>query len=264
MGSPVRVLIVGGHDPSGAGIDADLAALRGLEVEGLTVVTAATDQDAARVRSIGARAPGVWKVEALGLARAGVGAIKFGLLPGSEHVLAARDLLRELRRLAGGEIPAVVDPVIRASSGGLLLDEQAVEALLRELTRESVILTPNLAEAAELTGMALDELTESLEARRTAAQVLLAAGACAVIVKGGHGSEDPARDLVATREGKTTWISRPRIAGGSIRGSGCRFASRLAAGLALGAPLEAAAEEAGRFVAGEIERAASAIRAARG
>lgn len=260
----VRVLIVGGHDPSGAGVDADRAGLEGLAVEALTVVTARTDQDASSVHSIGAREPGVWKAEALGQARGGVAAIKFGLLPGSAHVLAARDLLRELRRIARSEVPAVVDPVIRASSGGRFLDPEAVEVLLRELVRESVILTPNLAEAAELTGMEVAELAESLDARRTAARVLLAAGARAVIVKGGHGAEDPARDLIATREGRMTWTSRPRIVGGSIRGSGCRFASRLAAGLALGSTLEAAAEEAGRFVAGEIERTAKAIGAARG
>ena len=264
MNSPVRVLIVGGHDPSGAGIDADLAALRGLEVEGRTVVTARTDQDASRVRSIGARDPRVWKSEALELARGGVGAIKFGLLPGSDHVRAARDLVREVLGIVGVEVPVVVDPVISASSGGRFLDAAAVEALQRELVGEGVILTPNLAEAAELTGTAIEDLARSLEARRAAANALLAAGASAVIVKAGHGIEDPARDLIATREGRTAWISRPRIPGGSIRGSGCRFATRLAAGLALGEPLEAAAEEAGRSVAREIERTAKGIRASPG
>lgn len=263
-------MIVGGHDPSGAGIDADLAALRGVQVEGLTVVTARTDQDASRVRSVGARDPEVWQGEAMELARGGVAAIKFGLLPGAAHVLAACDLLRKLRELGrtrelgSNEFPAVVDPVIRASSGGLFLDADAVQSLVGELSREGVILTPNLAEAAELTGVNADELAESLEARRTAAQVLLDAGARAVIVKGGHGKEDPVQDLIATRKGKITWIARPRIAGGSVRGSGCRFASRLAAGLALGRSLEAAAEEAGRFVAGEIGRAANATRVAKG
>jgi len=270
VSSPAQVLIVGGHDPSGAGIDADLAGLRGLPVEGLTVVTARTDQDASRVRSLGARDPEVWMGEARRRARGGIAAIKFGLLPGMEHVLAARDLVRESRALGGPrglggkEFPVVVDPVIRASSGGLFLDADAVEAMRSELTREGVILTPNLPEAAELTGVTADELGESLEARRTAAQFLIDAGARAVIVKGGHGAEDPVRDLIATREGKLTWLARPRVPGGSIRGSGCRYASRLAAGLALGRSLEAAAEEAGRFVAGEIARAASAIRTAKG
>lgn len=264
MGAPVRVLIVGGHDPSGAGIDADLAALRGLEVEGLTVVTARTDQDATRVRSIGAREPEEWRGEALELARGGVAAIKFGLLPGKEHVRAARDLLREMGGSAGSRVPTVVDPVIRASSGGVFLDARAVEAVVLELASEGVILTPNLSEAAELTGADREELASSLDARREAAQVLIAAGARAVVVKGGHGQEDPVQDLVLTREGRIAWISRPRIPGGTIRGSGCRFATRLAAGMALGGSLEAAAEEAGRFVAGEIERAARGNRAARG
>ncbi|MFN0009294.1 MAG: hydroxymethylpyrimidine/phosphomethylpyrimidine kinase [Planctomycetota bacterium] len=262
MSPPARVLIVGGHDPSGAGLDADLIALRGLEVEGLTVVTARTDQDASRVRSVGARDLESWVREARELSRGGIAAIKFGLLPGAAHVLAARDLLRELRGIAGKELPAIVDPVIRASSGGTFLDAEAVETM-GELTREGVILTPNLSEAAELAGVMPEDLGESLEARRTAAQILLDAGARAVIVKGGHGAEDPVRDLIVMREGKLKWLTRPRIAGGSIRGSGCRFASRLAARLALGASLEAAAEEAGTFVAGEIARAASARRTAK-
>jgi hydroxymethylpyrimidine/phosphomethylpyrimidine kinase len=256
VSSIARVLIVGGNDSSGAGIDADLAALRGLEVEPLTVVTAQTDQDAARVRSIGARDPDVWKAEAMELARGGVSAVKFGLLPGSEHVLAARQLLRELSARGVMGFPVVVDPVIRASSGGPFLDADAVEVLRRELAREGVILTPNIGEAAQLSGVSSEELVESPEARLAAAQSLLDSGARAVIVKGGHGAEDPVQDLIATREGRITWTSRPRVAGGSIRGSGCRFASRLAAGLALGRPLEAVAEEAGSFVAGEIERAA--------
>ena len=258
MSVPVRVLIVGGHDPSGAGVDADLTALRGLPVEGLVVVTARTDQDAAEVRSIGARDPREWKKEAVDIARKGIAAIKLGLLPGEAHVLAAVELLREIRGTSRLELPAVVDPVIRASSGGLFLDARAVTLVAHELAREGVILTPNLPEAAELAQVPLEELAESFEARRRAAQALLDAGARAVIVKGGHGAEDPVCDLVATKEGSSTWIRRPRIAGGSIRGSGCRFATRLAAELAPGRSLEAAAEAAGAFVAGEIEREAGA------
>jgi hydroxymethylpyrimidine/phosphomethylpyrimidine kinase len=258
-----RILIIGGYDPSGAGLEADRAALAGLEVESWFVATASTDQDDREVRSIGAREAEDWMAEAVGVARKGIAAVKFGLLPGVEHVIAARDLLRQWRAEVGGEFPAVVDPVIRASSGGTFLDPQAVLALRRELVAQGVILTPNLAEAAELTGTSAGELEASLEARLDAAAALLAAGAAAVVVKGGHGREDPACDLVATR-GRAAWIARRRIAGGWLRGSGCRFASRLAAGMALGAPLEAAAEEAGRFVAGEIARAARAAGPARG
>jgi hydroxymethylpyrimidine/phosphomethylpyrimidine kinase len=253
-----RLLIVAGHDPSGAGIDADLSALRGLDVEPLPVVTARTDQDERSVRSIGARDPREWRSEALESARDGVDAVKFGLLPGAEHVRAARELLRELRKLAGADLPAVVDPVIRASSGGRFLDADAVEALRGELAAEAVVLTPNLSEAAELSCEPLEALEASFSARIEAARILLALGAAAVVIKGGHGREDPVRDLVARADGACAWLERPRLRGGGIRGSGCRFATHLAAGLALGRPIEEAAEEAGKFVATEIARALGA------
>jgi hydroxymethylpyrimidine/phosphomethylpyrimidine kinase len=106
------------------------------------------------------------------------------------------------------------------------------------------------------------ELESSCAARLEAARMLLALGAAGVVIKGGHGSENPVRDLVAKADGSYRWLEHPRSKGPGIRGSGCRFASRLAAALALGRTLEEAAEEAGGFVAGEIERAAG--RGARG
>jgi len=154
------------------------------------------------------------------------------------------------------EVAIVVDPVIRASSGGLFLDAAAVELLRGELVAAGVVLTPNLSEAAELACVPVRELESSCAARLEAARMLLALGAAGVVIKGGHGSENPVRDLVAKADGSYRWLEHPRSKGPGIRGSGCRFASRLAAALALGRTLEEAAEEAGGFVAGEIERAA--------
>jgi hydroxymethylpyrimidine/phosphomethylpyrimidine kinase len=249
-----RLLIVAGHDPSGAGIDADLEAATGLEIEAVPIVTARTDQDDRAVRSVGERDPDAWSREATEAAREGVAAVKFGLLPGADHVRAARALVRRLRERGGAEIRVVVDPVIRASSGGVFLDARAVEILRGELVSEGVVLTPNLAEAAELACLAPRELESSFPARIEAARILLALGAAAVVIKGGHGGEDPVRDLVARADGSHRWIERPRVPGVGIRGSGCRFATRLAGGLALGQPLEQSAEAAGAFVATEIAR----------
>lgn len=251
-----RLLIVAGHDPSGAGIDADLEAAAGLEIEAVPIVTARTDQDDRAVRSVGERDPEEWGREASEAAREGVAALKFGLLPGVDHVRAARALVRRLRERGGAEIRVVVDPVIRASSGGVFLDARAVEILRGELVAEGVVLTPNLAEAAELACLATRELESSFPARIEAARILLALGAAAVVIKGGHGREDPVRDLVARADGGYRWIERRRVPGIGLRGSGCRFATRLAGGLALGRTLEEAAEAAGEFVAAEIARRA--------
>jgi hydroxymethylpyrimidine/phosphomethylpyrimidine kinase len=251
-----RLLIVAGHDPSGAGIDADLEATAGLEIEAVPIVTARTDQDEGAVHSVGARDENEWSREASEAARGGVAAVKFGLLPGAAHVREARALLRRLRERGRAEIRVVVDPVIRASSGGSFLDARAIELLRSELIADGVVLTPNLSEAAELACTPLRELETSFAARLEAARILLALGAVGVVIKGGHGREDPVRDLVARADGVYCWIERRRVPGGGIRGSGCRFATRLAGGLALGRTLEEAAEAAGEFVAAEIARRA--------
>jgi len=271
-----RILIVGGHDSSGgAGIDADHASLRDLPIEPLVVATAFTIQDERGVHSIGAREPREWmrnarelvkstlnvelrgqraeNTEIIGeldreLGDASVHAVKFGLLPGAEHVRAAVGLVSELRS-ASNELPIVVDPVITSSSGTRFLDRAALDALREELIAARIVLTPNLAEAAELASMPVAKLVHEPESRIEAARKLLALGAAAVIVKAGHGTESPARDLIAARGEPIRWVEHARIRGGKIRGSGCRFATRLAAHLALGRTLEASAREAGEHVA---------------
>jgi hydroxymethylpyrimidine/phosphomethylpyrimidine kinase len=249
-----RLLIVAGHDPSGAGIDADLASLTELAIEPVTVVTARTDQDERGVRSIGARDPDEWLAEARTAVREGIGALKLGLLPGAEHVHAAAELVRELRA-RDGRTPIVLDPVIAASSGSRFLDERAVEAVRGELLVLGPIVTPNVPEAAELAALSPEDLQDSLLARLEAARLLLGLGAAAVVLKGGHGSEDPVRDLVIEAGGPFRWLDHSRIAGGKLRGSGCRFATRLAARLALGGGLFESAEEAGSHVAERIRAA---------
>jgi hydroxymethylpyrimidine/phosphomethylpyrimidine kinase len=149
--------------------------------------------------------------------------------------------------------------VIAASSGARFLEARAVEALRAELIATGVIVTPNLAEAAELAGVPLGPLVGSVgpgveftDARLEAARILLACGARAVIVKGGHGAESPARDLVATSAGLVFWSTHARLAGGKVRGSGCRYASHLAARLALGTSLVDAVGDAARHVRAAI------------
>jgi hydroxymethylpyrimidine/phosphomethylpyrimidine kinase len=244
-----RLLVVAGHDPSGAGIDADRAACAELDVDVVVVVTARPDQSASGVRSVGAIDPELWLDEALSLARGRVDAIKFGLLPGATHVECATRLVDEARGRHGAHLPIVVDPVLSASSGFRFQDDLAVEALRGELFGTGVIATPNLDEAAELARLPRQILSTTRIARAQAAEILLGLGLAAVVVKGGHGLEDPVIDLLATAGRRPIELEHPRLCGAKIRGSGCRFASHLAARLALSSPLEAAAREAATHVA---------------
>jgi len=238
-----RLLIVGGLDPSaGAGLDADRDAARAAGVDAIEVVTARTDQDDLAVRAVGAIDPAEWLAEARAAGR--VEALKFGLLPGADAITAAASLARE-----HSPRTVVVDPVVASSSGHEFLDASSRASLVADLVAAGVILTPNLPEAALLAGVAEADLLASPEARVEAAATLLAAGARAVIVKGGHASENPVRDLLLEPAAPPLWLEHPRVADAHLRGTGCRFATTLAAALAHGRPLPVAAVEAARFVA---------------
>jgi hydroxymethylpyrimidine/phosphomethylpyrimidine kinase len=248
------LLVVSGHDPSGAGIDADRAALEGLVIDPRFVVTALTQQDSTGVQAIGARGAGTWIPEARRALPAV--AIKFGLLPSREDLEAAAHLVREARARALLKLWVVVDPVIASSSGGRFLDTKGARHYLQSLLPAGVLLTPNLPELAELTGTDLERLVRQPRARLDAAQSLIERGATAVVVKGGHGAESPARDLVLDAKTGASWITHPRIPGAKVRGSGCRFATRLAALLALETDLVRAVKDASDHVYGRLQLAA--------
>jgi len=248
-----RILVVAGHDPTGgAGVDADRAAAAHFGVEAECVVTAWTDQDGALVRAVEARAIEDWLEDARYALASPIGALKSGLLPNSAAVRALAELIDEVVR--GRAVPVVVDPVLAASGGEALLDPAGIDALLSELLPRRVILTPNLPEAARLACLDLEHLQARLEARESAARALLERGCHAVVLKGGHAADSPTRDLVLEREREPVWLEHARIPGAHLHGSGCRFASALAAQLARGVELARAAEEAGRWL-GELLRA---------
>lgn len=244
-----RVLVVAGHDPSyrgptgGAGVDADREALERQGVEAVCVVSAWTEQDGTRVRALRPRPPEDWLGEARRAAREPIQALKSGLLPAAAAVRALACLVDELRR-AAPELPVVVDPVLAATGGEPFLDEPGLAALRAELLPRRVILTPNLPEAARLTGLPLARLQSDRSLRLEAAQALLALGARAVLLKGGHAADDPAQDLCLERDAPPLWLPHPRLPGARLHGSGCRYASTVAAALALGRGLPEAAATA--------------------
>jgi len=247
-----RILVVAGHDSSGrAGVDADREAAEDFGWEIAAVVTAWTRQDESGVRALDPRDPAEWSREARELLGSGVAALKVGLLPGASHVRALAGLLDAARR---SRVPCVVDPVLRASSGEEFLDGEGVRALHEEVLTRDVVLTPNVPEAAQLAGRDPERLARDLEARVAAGEELLDRGLAALLLKGGHGGEDPVQDLVLARGRKPIRLEHPRVPGGGLRGSGCRYATAAAVGLAGGGEVRAAAEAAGAYLFSLLER----------
>lgn len=260
MSSPTTrplVLFVGGTDSSGkAGLDADQDAADARGCDAITIAAATTDQDLFQVRAVEEHL--MWDHQATAQLReaAGssrpVGALKFGLLPGIASIVEAARLIARSAR-GNSPVPAVVDPVIRSSSGYRFWNDREMVAVRDSLMVAGPIMTPNLDELAELAWLDRAEIDGSEDARVRAAEALIFGGASAVVAKGGHGpSGAPVRDLVLEPDHDPVWIERERIPGKGIRGSGCRFASALACELAKGQSLTAAATAAGEFVAQRI------------
>lgn len=239
----MSVLVIAGRDSSGgAGVDADLDAARLAGASLRVVVTAETEQCASGLIELGARAPEDWVAEAEAQIELGVSAIKFGLLPGAEHIEAAAKLISRARARRP-DLAVVVDPVLGPTHGGRFLDDVGVRALLEILLPTGCVLTPNMDEAAELTGRTIEELSRDLGARIEAAEELLARGARGVVLKGGH-SEGPLLDLVCEEGAEPHWLRFERSPG-ALRGTGCRHATFVAWGLGGGERLVQAASEAG-------------------
>lgn len=251
-----RVMLVGGTDSSGrAGLDADRLAARAFECDAIPIVSAETDQDLFQVNRVEERM--LWHREAADALDARVAALKIGLLPGVASIVEAARLVARLRH-GRPERSAVVDPVMRSSGGYRFWSDREMVAVRDSLLVSGPILTPNLDELAELSWEER-EAVEDEGTRLTAAERLLEAGVSAVVVKGGHAEPGrPLRDLVVSPGGAPAWIDRERVPGAGIRGSGCRFATALACGLARGMGLDEAARAAGDFVAGAIQEAAAA------
>ncbi|MFZ3127947.1 MAG: bifunctional hydroxymethylpyrimidine kinase/phosphomethylpyrimidine kinase, partial [Rhodoferax sp.] len=146
----------------------------------------------------------------------------------------------------------VLDPVMVATSGAVLIDHPAVAVLVRELFPRATVVTPNLDEAALLVGRPL----ASERDMEVAAQELLAMGARAVLLKGGHRAGAEVSDLLLTSSGASHWMRAPRIPTPNTHGTGCTLSSAIAAHLALGASLLEAVQAARTFVRGALEAGA--------
>ena len=244
-----RVLSIAGSDSGGgAGIQADLKTFAALGCYGMTAITALTAQNTLGVRSIHAVPSAILADQVDAVAEdIGIDAVKIGMLHSAETV---RTVAAALRR--HGLQAVVLDPVMIATSGAVLIDQEAIAVLVHELFPLATLVTPNLDEAALLVGRPLASEAD-MEA---AARQLLEMGANAVLVKGGHLAGNTVSDLLLQRGGAPHWMRAPRIATPNTHGTGCTLSSAIAAQLALGAPLVDAVEAARAFIRGALEAGA--------
>jgi hydroxymethylpyrimidine/phosphomethylpyrimidine kinase len=241
-----RVLIIAGSDSGGgAGIQADIKAVTALGGFAMTAVTAITVQNTLGVSGVHAVPLGVVEAQARAvLEDLGADVIKTGMLGTAETAELAARLIAE----AG--LPAVVDPVMVAKGGASLLEDRAVEAVRSVLVPQAALLTPNAPEAEALTGLEVRDA----DGQRRAGERLLAMGARAVLMKGGHVPGERVLDILVTPDGETVFETE-RLETRHTHGTGCTLASACAAGLADGMSLEAAVARAWAYTAEAIRRA---------
>jgi hydroxymethylpyrimidine/phosphomethylpyrimidine kinase len=234
-----RVLIIAGSDSGGgAGIQADIKTVTALGGYAATAITAITVQNTLGVSGVHPLPAELVEAQARAvLDDIGADALKTGML-GEAAVVEA--VARVLDAAAG--VPAVVDPVMVAKGGASLLPD-AVTAVRALLIPRAALLTPNAPEAAALTGLTV-ETTDDL---RRAGEALLALGAKAVLMKGGHVAGDRVVDLLMTHDGETAFEGE-RIDSRHTHGTGCTLASACATGIAQGLPLAAAVARAWDYV----------------
>jgi hydroxymethylpyrimidine/phosphomethylpyrimidine kinase len=225
---PTVLSIAGSDSGAGAGIQADLKALTACGVYGVTAITAITAQNTVGVSAIEAVSPEMIIAQVRAVTEdIGVDAVKVGMLGTEETVRAVVEALDLV-----GDAPVVVDPVMVAESGAILLDDDARSALIEELLPLAEVVTPNIPEARALTGAGERSSQEDL------AREVLALGPEAVVVTGGHSEQvvDVYFDGV-----NAAAIHGERYPEGAAHGSGCTHSSALAAMFALGRnPLRAA------------------------
>lgn len=236
-----RVLSIAGSDSGGgAGIQADLKTFAALGCYGMTAITALTAQNTLGVRAIHGVPPAMLREQIDAVVEdIGLDAIKIGMLHSPEIVQTVAEAIdrHALKKV-------VLDPVMVATSGAVLIENPAIAALVRQLFWRADVVTPNLDEASLLVGRPLNNEHE-MEA---AALELLAMGAAAVLLKGGHLAGDVVSDLLVTKNGEVHWMRAPRIHSANTHGTGCTLSSAIAAHLALGATLLAAVQAARAYV----------------
>ena len=243
-----RVLVIAGSDSGGgAGIQADIKTVMALGGFATTALTALTAQNTHGVSAV-LLVPQQFlraQIDAV-MADIGADAIKTGMLPDTDSIETVATFIEGLVPA----VPFVMDPVMVATSGDRLQSEEALNALKTRLIPLATVITPNIPEAELLLGTRITDEAE----QRQAAKALLALGAAAVLVKGGHLTGATVTDILATPAGLVA-MTGERIDSTSTHGTGCTLASAIAAGLGQDMPLEHAVRRARAYVAAAIRGA---------
>ena len=214
----------------------------------MTAITALTAQNTRGVRSIHGVPAQMLRdqIDAV-MEDIGVDAVKIGMLNSPEIV---RTVAEAIDRHALKNV--VFDPVMVATSGAVLIDNSAVDVLVRELFPRVAVITPNLDEAALLVGRTLCTAQDMEQA----ALALLDKGAHAVLLKGGHLPGNVVIDLLVTQQGEKLWMEAPRIHSPNTHGTGCTLSSAMAAYLATGATLVEAVQQARTYIREALQHGA--------
>jgi hydroxymethylpyrimidine/phosphomethylpyrimidine kinase len=240
---PIALTIAGSDSGGGAGIQADLKTFAAHDVYGASAITAITAQNTVGITTVEPLDAELVTAQIDQVASdLAVRATKTGMLATVAIVEAVAAAIKEL------DLPlVVVDPVMLAKSGDRLLDQDAVRAMTRELLPRAFVVTPNIPEAEILVGRPIRSVADAREAARR----LHALGPAAVVVKGGHAEGDELVDVLFDGRDMIEFRT-PRIVSRNTHGTGCTFASAIAAHLAIGRTLGDATAHAQRYVAGAI------------
>lgn len=235
----IALTIAGSDSGGGAGIQADLKTFSALGVYGASVITAITAQNTLGVSAVEDVSTGMISAQIDAVCSdLAVNAVKIGMVSRVSTIETIAE------RVAHHGLAPVFDPVMVATSGDRLLQEDAIAALKAKLLPLCRVVTPNLPEAALLTGM---DMATNEETMIEQAHILVAAGAGAALVKGGHGGGKDSVDIFFDGT-ETLRLSLPRIKTGNDHGTGCTLSAAIAALLARGLDLPTAVHEAKDYV----------------
>ncbi len=251
------VLTIAGSDSSGgAGIQADIKTIAAHKLFAECVITALTAQNTCGVYGVENITP-AFIAQQIDVVYEDIrpDAVKIGMVSSPEAIGAIHATLKknDARNI-------VIDPVMVATSGSSLIENEAVVALAQKLIPMASVITPNIAEAEVLSGMPIACEDDMVQAARIIAEKVYP-NPCtgtydrvAVLVKGGHSTGDPhkANDFLLTQDGQEVWLLGERIDNPNTHGTGCTLSSAIACGLARGESIEEACRQAKAYVAGAL------------
>ena len=239
MHIPTVLTIAGSDSGGGAGIQADLKTITSLGGYGASVITALTAQNTCGVTGIHAPPADFVALQlSTVLEDIPVHGAKTGMLFSADIIQALAGVLK------GKKFPLVVDPVCVATSGSQLLEDNAVDAMVKEIFPLADILTPNLPETELFTGICVTNMDDASKA----ADVFMKMGCERVLIKGGHlDSGDDATDWLFSESGGIV-LSQPKVATKNTHGTGCTLSAAIATGLSFGLDAEKAVNQAQRFL----------------